>query len=335
MKLKTVFVIILCSFLISCESKTNKRSFFAMNTHITIKSTCGKNKSANREIEQKFYNLEKLISTTAPVSEVYLINNNSGTVKLSDETFFLAKYALDGAVKTNGKFNPALYPVIRAWGFTTEDYKIPSDIEISQLLELTDFSKIKLDSETKTITMPEKMMLDFGAIGKGFAGDEAIRILKENNVPSAILDLGGNIQVLGKNLETGEPWKVGIRNPYEDGVAVSLKVTDCAVITSGGYERFFVGKDGKKYIHIFDGETGRPVENNVVSSTIVCEKGIYGDFLSTTLFVMGKEKAIEFWKENRDFEFIMMFDDLILCYTAGLKDKIDFLTDFNKIEIIQ
>ena len=102
---------------------------------------------------------------------------------------------------------------------------------------------------------------------------------------------------------------MGIKNPFGEGSLLSVDLQDKAVITSGGYERFFSGNDGKKYIHIFDSNTGYPVENEIASVTIICEKGIYADALSTSLFAMGLEKAREFWKNNKDFDFIIITKD--------------------------
>ena len=183
------------------------------------------------------------------------------------------------------------------------------------------------------------MQLDFGAVGKGYAGDRAAEILKKNGIKSAILDFGGNIQTIG-NKPDGSAWTVGIKNPWAaaeggNAVACGVKIRDKAVITSGGYERFFIGEDGKKYIHIFDGKTGRPVENDLESVTIICEKGLYGDALSTSLFVMGKEKAVQFWKENRDFDFILITKKRELLCTKSIKDEMKIIFDFENISIVE
>lgn len=325
----------LCSilFLTSCKEKSDTISFEAMDTFMTIRAN-GKNaKKANLQVQARVENLENLLSVTKENCAVYKINHRKeNSVQVEKTISDLITFAVDGANKSNGHFNPVLYPITSAWGFTTKKYTVPEESAIEELMKLTDYKKILLADGT--LTLPEGMMFDFGAIGKGFAGDEIIKILKNNGVESAVLDLGGNVQILGGKPD-GSNWTVGLKNPWGGDVPIALKLKDCAVITSGGYERYFTGDDGNQYIHIFDGQTGKPVENNVVSSTIVTEKGIYGDYLSTTTFILGKEETVAFWKKYSDFDFIMMFDDHSLCYSEGLKDRILILGDFTSVEMIE
>jgi thiamine biosynthesis lipoprotein len=176
------------------------------------------------------------------------------------------------------------------------------------------------------------MELDFGAIGKGYAADKAVEILKSNGIKSALLDFGGNIQAVGKKPD-GSLWRVGIKNPWEGGAAAALSVESKAVVTSGGYERYFE-KDGVRYIHIFDPKTGCPSNSNLESVTIVCESGKYADALSTALFVMGKEVAIDFYKANTDFDFVLVTKERELIYSAGLSSFIKPLIEFSRIECV-
>lgn len=293
---------------------------------------------ANTLAKEKIFELEKLISTTSTTSEVYKLNNSHGApTPVSPLLLNLIEYTLKGVEYTDGSFTPLLYPVTKSWGFTTDSYRVPQDAEIAEKLALCDSSKVQIISSEDggKITLEEGMAFDFGAVGKGLAGDLAIEVLKNNGIKSALLDLGGNVQLLGKKTE-GSNWKVALKNPLGGDIPLFLEVSDCALITSGGYERYFTADDGKKYIHIFDGKTGRPVENNVLSSTIVTKKGIDGDFLSTITFILGKEKSIELWKTYKacDFDFIMIFDDNSICYTEGLKDKITLLQDFTRVEVV-
>jgi len=133
----------------------------------------------------------------------------------------------------------------------------------------------------------------------------------------------------------GSDWTVGIKNPWGGEPVAAVKLRDACMITSGGYERFFTGDDGKKYIHIFDGSTGRPVENNLESVTIICREGLYGDALSTSLFVMGLDKAVEFWQSSaRDFDFVIITKDKGLVYSAPLKKNISLLFDFDSVRVV-
>lgn len=332
MKKTYIFLFFISTIFFSCKrTSENLLTFESMDTFMTIKSF-GKNAfRANILAESEILGIEKLISVTDSQSEVYRLNNlETESLGISSQLSFLIDYTEKAAKNTEGAFNPFLYPVTKEWGFTTKKYHVPEKESIKKLLPLCDY---------KNGFLPQKgMQLDFGGVGKGYAGDMAIKSLKQSGIESAILDLGGNIQALGKKRD-GSLWNIGLKNPWDNtsGPLLALKLSDSAVITSGGYERFFTGDDGKKYIHIFDASTGYPVQNNLVSVTIITDSGLKGDMLSTALFVMGKEKAADFWKNNPfyDFQMILISDDYSVLYTDGLEDKITLLYDFSKTEMIK
>ena len=333
----------------SCSKSSNDSiAFEAMDTFMTIKSY-GKNAhKGNLLAKKEIETLESILSTTNSASEIYKINQKSEeSLKNQDtpcrQSFDLSKtaeeltsFSIKMAEAGDGAFNVFLYPVTKAWGFTKKEYKVPDDNHISSLLPLTDYKNASLSAGS--LYIKSGMQLDFGGIGKGFAGDKAIEVLKESGITSAILDLGGNVQLLGSKPD-GSDWNIGLRNPWESSAPplLSLKLSDSAIITSGGYERFFTSDDGKKYIHIFDSKTGRPVSSNIVSVTVICKEGRYGDALSTALFVMGKESAIEFWKTFSlcPFDFIMIFEDKSILYTKNLSEKINLLFEFSNVEIAE
>lgn len=323
---------LLCSVLVlaSCSAKKDVVSFEAMNTFMTVQ-TFGKNAAkTNIEIKNRIENIEEKLSTTLNNSDIYRINSNCGQeIEVTEETLDLITYAKEMAYETDGALNLALYPIIKLWGFTTGNYKVPNSEEISAMLSYTDFSKVQIN-ENK-IKVEENMMIDLGAIGKGYAGDAAIQIMKKNGIKSALMDLGGNVQALGAKPD-GTEWTIGIKDPAGKGAVAAVKIKDKAVITSGGYERYFT-ENGKNYIHIFDGKTGYPVENDLLSVTIVCDKGVYGDALSTSLFVLGSEKAYDFWNTHRDFDVILITTDNHIIYTNNIGSKISILSDFNTIDI--
>ena len=294
----------------------------------------GKNPEAANDLAQKkIGELNVLISVTNPQSEIYKINNSTSfPVNVSDDTISVIKDSLKIAKMTNGAFNPVLYPITKAWGFTTKQYRVPSDSEIAELLKLTDFNNVQIKGND--VYLKPGMLFDLGGIGKGWAGDEAIKILRQNGVKSAILDLGGNVQTIGSKPD-GTAWQVGLQNPWGDGAVAAIKIKNEAMITSGGYVRYFTGDDGKKYVHIMDGITGRPVENDVVSTTIITEFGTYADGLSTATYVLGKNRSIDLWKNNKNFEMILLSPDKSISYTKGLEGKIELLYDFTSVEVIK
>lgn len=163
-----------------------------------------------------------------------------------------------------------------------------------------------------------------------------MELLKESGITSALLDLGGNIQTVDTKPD-GTQWKLGLRSPFDEGSFATLEVTDCAVITSGGYERYFVGDGGETYWHILDPETGSPAHSDLVSVTVVGEEGRLCDALSTSLFVMGLEEAEALWQERDDFEMVLVTENGKIYLTEGLEDKVSLNEMYGnlQVEVIQ
>ena len=177
-----------------------------------------------------------------------------------------------------------------------------------------------------------RTLIDFGGIAKGYTSSRIMDIYKDNGITSGLVNLGGNVQALGTKTD-GTKWKIAVQSPddTEDYLGI-LSVQDKAVITSGGYERYFE-QDGVTYHHIIDPKTGYPAESGLVSVTIVSDDGTLADGLSTSLFIMGEEKAADFWREHKDdFDAILMSDDGTLYVTEGLEN--DFSTE-RTVEIIR
>lgn len=330
---------IMAACLSGCSQQKYSVSFDAMNTFMTITGYGRKSEAAVKKAQTRIYEIEELLSTTKEGSDIFRINEKAGETRetsVQAETAGLLAFARDMAFSSEGAFNPCLYSITKAWGFTTGQYTVPDSLLIQELLPGTDYTKLKVDShdgECWVGTIPG-MMLDLGAVGKGYAGDQAIKVLKENGITSALLDLGGNIQVLGTKTD-GTEWNVGIRNPWDSTVCAGLKIADSAVVTSGGYERFFTADDGRKYIHIIDGTTGCPVESGLAAVTIVCESGLHADALSTAMFVKGLDGAAEYWRLHRDFEMIVITDGQDLYYTEGLEGRLSVIYSFSNVFVIR
>lgn len=294
-------------------------SLFAMDTIITMELYGGEEDAAIGEAEERIGRLEDLWSATKEGSQIYELNHSQGTpVTVSAETKDLISYTLHMAEETDGALNPAVYPLIRAWGFPTREYRIPETEEITELLAHTDYREITMADGT--VTLPESMEVDFGAVAKGYAGDLLAELMKNHGVTSGILNLGGNVALIGSSPE-GAPWKVGIRSPYGEGTIGTLNASDRHIITSGGYERYFTGEDGEIYWHILDPKDGYPADSGIISATIVGEEGKLCDALSTAVFVMGREQAEEYWKTHGGFEMLLVTEDNEIYLTEGLEDS--------------
>ena len=312
------------------------KSFEAMNTFVTLRSFGKDPGQANDSVEALVKRLEGLLSTTIDTSYIYRMNHAEGTpVRVPFPVYELVAFSLQMAESTDGALNPVLYPVVRAWGFTTGEYRVPPESEIAEHMLHTNYNEVRLDKtpEGVDISLAPRMMMDLGAVGKGYAGDKALALLKGLGMKSALMDLGGNVQVLGCKVD-GKPWKVGITNPWGGPAIGGISVCDRAVVSSGGYERYFE-HGGKRYIHIFDGKTGHPVDNGLSSVTIVASSGMYADALSTSLFVKGAVGAIGYWKSHRDFDMLLMTSEQELYYTEGIRDVLKISYPFKKTIVLE
>ena len=328
------FILLIFSFVLcGCRNlQKSSLSFQAMNTFVSVQTFGENSKNVNQKIKARLSELESLFSTTDSSSEIYKLNHSSEKIQVSSETYILLSYSVKMAEIFNGHFNPALFPVIREWGFTTGNYHVPSQEKINFLLKKTDFSQIQFFDDN-FVQLQDSMSVDFGSVAKGFASDEIVKILSENNILSALIDFGGNIIAFGEKPDSSF-WRIGIKNPFGGEVSLAVKVKNQMVITSGGYERFFTDENQKKYIHIFDGKTGFPVENEIESVTIICENGLYADTLSTALFIIGSENAVSFWRERKDFQMIILQKDGSILYTSPLESQIEILSEFSEIGVI-
>ena len=302
-------------------SKTQNEAtteLFAMDTYITMTAYGQDAETALTEAEKRLTELEQLWSVTGSDSDIYAVNYSDGQpVSVSEETAELLSFALQMAEETNGALEPTIYPVLTAWGFTTEDNRVPSDAEITELLGNVGYERVRL--EDNTVQLDNGMMLDLGAVGKGYAGDLVAQVLRENGITSALLDFGGNIQTIGTKPD-GSLWRLGLRDPFSGGTLGILEISNMAVVTSGNYERYFISEDGKQYGHIIDPSTGYPAESGLASVTVIAEEGRLCDALSTSLFVMGLDRATEYWRQHRDFNMILITEDGELYLTEGITD---------------
>lgn len=313
------------------QNESQSKSFFAMDTYMTMTAYGENAETALNQAEERVIELEKMWSVTDENSEIYAINHSGGgDVHVSPETAELLDFSLDISKVTDGALDCTMYPVLTEWGFTTGNYKIPTDEKISELLENTGYEKVKLDGNS--VSIPEDMQIDLGAVGKGYTGDLIVDILQENDIDSALLDLGGNIQMIGTKPD-GTDWKLGLRSPFDEGSFATLEVSDCAVITSGGYERYFVGEDGETYWHILDPETGKPAHSGLVSVTIVGKEGRLCDALSTSLFVMGLDDATELWKQRDDFEMVLVTENGEIYVTEGVENNFQLNEIYGNLQV--
>ena len=314
------------------EDESDSRDIFAMDTYMTL-TAYGKNaKKALDEAVDEINNIEQLVSTGIDSSEVSQINKN-GKGSVSETTGYLIKRSKEIYDSTNGVFDITIYPIMQAWGFPTENYCVPGKKELKKLRGLMGADHVLYDEKKQEVILnKEGMKIDLGGIAKGYTSSKVMDIFKENGIYSAVISLGGNVQTLNGKPD-GSDWRVAVENPADTGSYIGvLSIKDKAVITSGGYERYFK-QDGKTYHHIIDPATGYPANNGLTSVTIVSDDGTLADGLSTSLFIMGPEKAQKYWKEHSDeFDTILVKDDGSILVSEGIADYFTSESDFTIIK---
>ena len=323
--MKRIFVVFLCLFLLSgCAAGGNAgasstRYLTAMDT-VMFLTAYGENRDgALEKAVAEIQRLDNLLSIGNENSDISRLNREKNAV-LSPDTWSLLSQALDLAQDTQGVFDPTVYPLVKLWGFYDKDYHVPTRQELSQALALVDYREVSLSQDSCGASLGNGQQIDLGGIGKGFASQRVTELLRDAGVTSAMVSLGGNIQCLGAKPD-GSPWNIGIRDPFGEELYATDRVTDKAVITSGGYERYFEDPETHNiYRHILDPRTGFPAESGLSSVSIVTSDGTLGDGLSTALYIMGLEDATAYWQTHReDFEAVFITDSGTLYATEGLR----------------
>lgn len=317
-----------CFLILGYSRYTGKKSctkqIFAMDTVMNF-TAYGKNceeavDAAVREVQR----LDALLSTGDDSSEISILNRTGSGRGLSNDTTAIFHRGLEIYEDTDGLFDFTVYPLMCLWGFPTKEYHVPSPEELQEVLPLVDASKVRVGEDGMgEVCLGEGQQADLGGIAKGYASDRVMEIYGEYGVASGMVSLGGNVQVLGAKPDHSA-WRVGIRDPENDRgeMAAVLEAENCAVVTSGGYERYFT-EDGNIYIHILDPRTGCPVDGDLASVTVVSEDGTLADALSTSLYIMGFEEAVSYWRENADrFDMVLITEDGKLYATRGIAGRI-------------
>lgn len=245
--------------------------------------------AAYAEIER----IEAFLSEWRESSKVSEINRLAGTapVEVSKELLHLVRRSLKVSALTDGAFDVTFHSVGRLWNFKSKSAPIPTGESIRAALADTGYRHVVLDEARSTVFLDRKgTRVGFGAIGKGYAANRAVFVLKEHGVTGGVVNAGGDLVVFGTQ-ESGRPWRVGIANPLEKNrVFAWLETTEQAVVTSGNYENF-IEVDGRRLSHILDPRTGWPV-TELRSVTVVCPDGEVADALATGVSVLGVEKGL-------------------------------------------
>ena len=262
---------------------------------------------------------EKIFSRTDPESELWGLNAK-GSAEVSPELLELIETALEYCELSGGRFDITMGAVSDMYAFSSDSPTLPSDEAIAAALEHTGYEKITLEGSRVTLGDTEAV-IDLGAIAKGYIADALAEHLRSRGVESAIIDLGGNILCLGSKPD-GSDFKIGIQYPYRESNQVidTLSLSDMSVVTSGVYQRWFE-QDGETYHHILDPETGRSLNNGLISVSIISPRSTDCDALSTTAFALGLEEGMALINSLPDTWAVFITEDMELHYSDGFEER--------------
>ena len=313
----------------SKKDDMKEKKFFALGTLNHIKIWGNFDEQLLNAAVQRVLEIEALLSAFINKSDVSRINQNAGKgfVSIQEETYAIIHRALEFSQISDGDFDITVRPLIECWGIGKKKNYIPKEEEIIRMKRLVDYRKLILDEKNcRAALTDEGQAIDLGGIAKGYAADEIKRIFIENNVESALINLGGNILTIGCQHD-GRPWKIGIQNPIAPtGTYMGvLSAIDKTIVTSGSNERFFI-KDVIRYHHILDSRTGMPAQSKILSVTAICGCSVDADALTTSFFVLGPERGMEL-AEKRKAEVIYVTENLDVIASVGIKDKFKLINN--------
>ena len=330
--------------LTGCRASGAEQTFFAMDTVMSVLVSGRRGPQAVAAAREAVERLDGLLSRTDSDSQIARLNTAAGdgaAVAVDPDVAELLAFSQEIARQLPGDFDITIAPVMDAWGFTTASPRVPDAGTLSALLPLVDSAALTVTvpapGEDGSAQLAPGQAVDLGGIAKGYASDWVEAALRRNGAERAMVYLGGNVLVLGTKAD-GSPWRVAVQDPEDPSAyAGILALTDAFAVTSGGYQRYFE-ENGVRYQHILDPKTGYPAESGLTSVTVVAAangpdydsetpapgSGAMCDAFSTALFVLGEEKALDFWRTSGyDFELVLVTEDGRVLVTEGLADRFE------------
>lgn len=321
--------------LVSCkqgemEQEPITKTDFALDTMISITVYDSKDEEILNEAMDLVAKYEGIYSRTLETSELYLLNNrtlpsvdnNLYTYEISNELSEIMNYGLKYSQISDGAFDITIEPLSSLWDFKSKDPRVPDGRLIEESVSKIGYEDIELDGDRITLKN-DYTRIELGAIAKGYIADIVKEYLISKGVNSAIIDLGGNILCVGEK-PNGESFKIGIQKPFADRneVIAAMDIKDKSVVTSGVYERYFKVGD-KTFHHIINPETGFPYNNNLISVTIVSDRSVDGDGLSTSCFALGLDEGMALVDSLDDTYAIFITKDYEFHYSKGFFEDIE------------
>ncbi len=310
--------------LAACRERPHETVDFVMGTVVRQTVYGPSAETAAREAVERLRALEAALSFHDAASDISRLNRSSGgpQVTLGPEAIGLLERSLEFSRMSDGAFNIMVGPLVRRWKVTADRPDVPPPAEIASLVRLASYRDLSVDRDRRTARLARRgQMADLGGIAKGYASDAVLALYRARGVRSAIIDIGGNIGLLGSRPD-GRPWNIGVQDPgRERGSYIGyLSLADNSVSTSGGYERFFVA-GGRRYSHIIDPRTGYPADSGLASASVVAPSAEESDALSTAVFVLGASKGIGLIQRRPGVEAVCITTDGTVIVTEGLRGR--------------
>lgn len=329
-KIILVTLLILAFILTGCSEKKEEPisdTRFVLGTVASVQIRDHVDEALLEAAFERLESIENQMSTSIEGSDVWRVNASAGMglVEVGEETLLVIEEGLQYGKLSDGRFDISMGPIVNLWGIGSANARLPGDDEITAALKKVDYRKVEIVDGT--VGLDTGMAIDLGGIAKGYAADSVAALLADGGVRSAIINLGGNVKVMGEKSD-GSPFRIGLQNPFDErndyfGV---VELREMSVVSSGDYERYFE-QDGVRYHHIFDSGTGYPVVTDVAQVTVITESSLRADALSTVFFALPVEEGLQLADSMEDVRVIYVTKDLGIHLSHGFGDSFELTDD--------
>jgi thiamine biosynthesis lipoprotein len=265
-----------------------------------------------QKIETRLHEFDLSLSTYNSASVISRINRNDTMVRTDSYFETMFKMAQSVSERTNGAFDITVGPLVKAWGFGLGNSNHSKTPKLSEILPLIGYHKVRLVNH-KILKDDPRILIDANGIAQGYSSDIIAELLKDNGCKNYMIEIGGEIVCKGLNPK-GQKWQIGIDKAIDDStnstneLQTILSLTNCAVTTAGGYRKFYI-KNGRKYSHIIDPRTGYPVNNNLLSVTVVAPTALMADAYDTPFMVLGVDSCLKLCKSIPGMDCYLIYVD--------------------------
>lgn len=311
--MKNYLILVFITFFSCSELKKTSLSGLIFGTSYNIQFYSSGNSNYSNEIVDIFKEIDMSMSTYKKTSIISRVNNNN-SVQLDDHFKNVFSFSKKIYEITGGRFDPSIGLLVNYWGFGPEKYipdsKINPNDQFTYLLSKTGFNRFEIIDNK--LSRPMDSYIDFNAIAKGYAVDEVAKFLKNKQIDNFLVEIGGEINSSGINIDKNKPWLVAIDMPRFDGDRSnysSLELNNISIASSGTYRKFKIDSMGNRYAHIINPLTGYPTKTNILSVTVKASSCVEADAYATAIHSMNIEEIKEFFSFNNNISSLVIFEN--------------------------